>query len=118
MANPVINTATSITGHLDVGNITTTPTNVVTVAANTILKINSIRIGNNSTSSAGLVTVQVYRSATEYSLQKESNVAIGSSLTVIDERDGIFLMESDSIRLTTNINSVLQYFISYEKIAS
>lgn len=116
MANPNIVNVSSIYGQSAVQAITTSATAIVTASSGTIVKINSLNISNIS-SSAATITVDLYRSATATRLAYQITVAAYSTLVVLTKDNGIYLMESDALRLTASANTALEGVCSYEVIS-
>jgi hypothetical protein len=119
MANPNIVNVTSILGKTAVLAITTTPTDIVSNAANsnTVVKINNLVVSNVNSSSAASITASVFRGGTEFKIAHAITIPSGSSLAVIDKATPIYLEESDSLRVTASTNAFLQGVSSYEIIA-
>ena len=127
MANPNIVSVTSIYGGNSSWNLTATlTTTLLTVAADVIVKINSILCANvDGTNDAQLnlyidgvgttVTGVTGASlATTIYLAKTVNVPADDILVVIDKP--IYLMEADVLKGGANAASDLDLFISYEVI--
>ena len=127
MANPNIVSVTSIYGGNSSWNLTATlTTTLLTVAADVIVKINSILWANvDGTNDAQLnlyidgvgttVTGVTGASlATTIYLAKTVNVPADDTLVVIDKP--IYLMEADVLKGGANAASDLDLFISYEVI--
>ena len=127
MANPNIVSVTSIYGGNSSWNLTATlDTTLLTVAADVIVKVNSILCANvDGTNDAQLnlyidgvgttVTGVTGASlATTIYLAKTVNVPADDILVVIDKP--IYLMEADVLKGGANAASDLDLFISYEII--
>lgn len=114
----IVNVAT-ITGKTSVLAPTTTPTDIISNSAGSgqLYKIDSLVISNINGSSAGNITVSLYRSATEYRLAYQINVPANGSLVVISKDTMLYLEEGDSLRLTAGTNGYLQAVCSYEIIS-
>ena len=131
MANPNILTATSILGT----------TTYLTPAVNTavvllpnaassgkVLKINQIVAANVDGSAAYSTTVSLYSNGavakgsapsggTAYPIVSTVSVPANSSLVAVDKTTAIYLMEGQSITVTSSTASKFTYTISYEEIS-
>ena len=127
MANPNIVSVTSIYGGNSSWNLTATlTTTLLTVAADVIVKINSILCANvDGTNDAQLnlyidgvgttVTGVTGASlATTIYLAKTVNVPADDILVVVDKP--IYLMETDVLQIRGSVASDLDAFISYDVI--
>ena len=127
MANPNIVNVSSIVGGNAAwaltNNITTT---LLTVAADVIVKINSLIVTNIHGTNAATVSVEVNGMGSGTTgvtvtgplatcrLANLMNVPQGDSLVLIDKP--IYLMEGDVLRGGASASSVLELFASYEVI--
>ena len=127
MANPNIVSVTSIYGGNSSWNLTATlTTTLLTVAADVIVKVNSILCANvDGTNDAQLnlyidgvgttiTGVTGASLATTIYLAKTVNVPADDILVVVDKP--IYLMEADVLKGGANAASDLDLFISYEVI--
>ena len=130
MANPNIANASSILGNTTY--LTPSGTTAVvllnnTASSNKVFKINQI-VAANVTSSAANTTVSVYSngaqsqgsapsSGTAYPVASTISVPANSSLVVADKTTAIYLMENQSITVTSGTGSAITYTISYEDIS-
>ena len=127
MANPNIVSVTSIVGGNAAWALSNTvTTTLMTVAADVIVKINSIIVTNIHGTNAATVSVEVNgmgSGATGVTvtgplatcrLANLMNVPQGDSLVLIDKP--IYLMEADVLRGGASAASVLELFASYEVI--
>tara|TARA_R100000700_G_scaffold37663_1_gene48063 strand:+ start:262 stop:645 length:384 start_codon:yes stop_codon:yes gene_type:complete len=124
MANPNIVGVTSIYGKTAAAtNIATTGTDIVTCAANKILKINSLVVTNVDSNDSGPTDISVavigdgtnMANASHY-LARNIVVPDSTSLVLISKDTSIYLLEGDKLQLTSNVNSDLAGFVSYEEI--
>ena len=128
MANPNIANVTSILGE-SIGEALTTSvgTDIMTVAAGKLVKINSIIITNTHATNAVTVTVSIVKTgftsagigATEdnagtFKLASTMNVPADDSLVLIDKP--IYLMETDVLEGGASA-ATADIFISYEVIS-
>ena len=130
MANPNIVAVTTIYGTTTY--LTPSGTSAVvllnnTASSNKVFKINQI-VAANVTSSAANVTVSIYSNGaqsqgsapsggTAYPIASTISVPANSSLVVADKTTAIYLMEGQSITVTSGTGSAIAYTISYEDIS-
>jgi hypothetical protein len=131
MANPNLFAATTASGT--VAYLTpsgTTPLVLIrnASASGTVLKINQIVAANVNGSSAVNATVSVYTNGgvapgsapaggVGYPVVSTVSVPANASLIVTDKTTAIYLMEDQSIAVTSGTNSGITYTISYEIIS-
>ena len=129
MANPNITAVTSILG--DTTFLTPSGTTAVVLlpngaASGNVFKINQIVVAN-TTASAANATVAVYSNGavaqgsapsggTAYPIVSAVSVPANASLIAVDKTTAIYLMEGNSISITSGTGSALTYTISYEVI--
>ena len=128
MANPNIVSVTSIVGGNAgwalTNNITTT---LLTVAADVIVKINSLIVTNIHGTNAATVSIEINgigggaagvtlaaNLTTQVRIASTMNVPADDSLVLIDKP--IYLMEADVLRGGASAASTLELFASYEVI--
>ena len=128
MANPNIANVTSILGESIGEALTTTvTTDIMTVAADKLVKINSIIITNTHATNATAVTVSIVKAgftsagigasednAGTFKLASTMNVPADDSLVLIDKP--IYLMEADVLEGGASV-ATADIFISYEVIS-
>lgn len=129
MANPNIVNVTSILGTTTyyVPSGTSAVVLVPNAASSgTVFKINQIVVAN-TTASAANATVAVYSNGavaqgsapsggTAYPVISAVSVPANASLIAVDKTTAIYLMEGNSISITSGTASALTYTISYEVI--
>jgi len=115
MANPNIATTSNVLGTTWVQAVGTSATAIVTAASSTVVKLDSLYIGNIDTSASYKITVDLYRSSTAYNILYQVSIPAGAGLDVISK--AIYLNENDSIRLTADTASKLQAVASGEVIS-
>ncbi len=125
MANPNIVAVTSILGNTTYLTPANTSANVLlsnAASSGTVLKINQIVCANVDGSSAANCTVTVNSAAagggTAYPIVSTVSVPADASLIVVDKTTAIYLMENQSIVVTSGTASDLTFTISYEAISS
>jgi len=131
MANPNIAAATSILGTTTY--LTPSGTSAVVLLPNaassgTVMKINQIVAANVNGSAAVNTTVSIYSNGavaqgsapsggTAYPIASVVSVPPTASLIVTDKTTAIYLMEGQSITVTSGTASGITYSISYEVIS-
>jgi hypothetical protein len=131
MANPNIAAATSILGTTTY--LTPSGTSAVVLLPNaassgTVMKINQIVAANVNGSAAVDTTVSIYSNGavsqgsapsggTAYPIASTVSVPPDASLIVTDKTTAIYLMEGQSITVTSGTASGITYSISYEVIS-
>lgn len=130
MANPNIVNVTSILGTTTyyVPSGTTAVVLVPNAAASgTVFKVNQIVVAN-TTGSAANATVAIYSNGavaqgsapaggTAYPIISAVSVPANASLIAVDKTTAVYLMEGNSISITSGTGSALTYTISYEVIS-
>ena len=120
MANHNIASATTIKGQSVNGDITTSPTVVLTNSGSSgkVFKINTMVITNIDGSSTANFTASVSISGgTAYNLFSTVDVAADTATVAIDKNSTFYLLEGGTISLVASGNSDLTYMISYEEIS-
>jgi hypothetical protein len=95
-------------------------------SSGTVFKINQIVVAN-TTASAANATVAIYSNGavaqgsapsggTAYPIVSAVSVPANASLIAVDKTTAIYLMEGNSISITSGTGSALTYTISYEVI--
>ena len=131
MANPNLLAATTAAGT--VAYLTPGGTSALVLIRNaassgTVLKINQIVAANVNGSAAVATTVSVYTNGgvapgsapsggTAYPIVSTVSVPANASLIVADKTTAIYLMEDQSISVTSGTASGITYTISYEVIS-
>ena len=117
MANPNLLTLTTVAGGTSVQAVTTTATAIVTnsAASGKIIRVKALYISNVDGAANGDVNVDIYRGSTAYHIAKTVSVPADSTIDVISK--DIYLQEGDTLRLTADINNVLEAVCSYEEIS-
>ena len=128
MANPNIVNVVTIQGGNGAWALTNTiTTTLLTVAADVIVKINSLIVTNIHGTNAATVSVEINgigggatgvtlaaNLTTQVRIASTMNVPADDSLVLIDKP--IYLMEGDVLRGGASASSVLELFASYEVI--
>ena len=131
MANPNITNVTSILGTTTYYTPSGTTAVVLlpnAAASSQVFKINQIVAANVNGSSAVNTTVSIYSNGavaqgsapsggTAYPIVSTVSVPANASLIVTDKTTAIYLMEGQSITVTSSVGSGITYSISYEVIS-
>ena len=125
MANPNIVSVTSILGNTTFLTPADTAANVLlsnAASSGNVLKINQIVCANVDGTSAVDCTVTINSAAagggTAYPIVSTVSVPADASLIVVDKTTAIYLMENQSIVVTSGTANDLTFTISYEAISS
>ena len=125
MANPNIVAVTSILGNTTYLTPANTSANVLlsnAASSGDVLKINQIVAANVNGTSAVDTTVAVNNAAagagTSFPVVSTVSVPADASIIVTDKTTAIYLMENQSIVVTSGTTSGISYTISYEAISS
>ena len=125
MANPNIVAVTSILGNTTFLTPADTAANVLlsnAASSGNVYKINQIVAANVNGSSAVDTTVTINSAAagggTAYPIVSTVSVPADASLIVVDKTTAIYLMEDQSIVVTSGSADDIAYTISYEAISS
>jgi len=125
MANPNIVAVTSILGNTTFVTPANTTANVLlsnAASSGDVLKINQIVAANVNGTSAVDTTVAVNNAAagagTSFPVVSTVSVPADASIIVTDKTTAIYLMENQSIVVTSGTASGISYTISYEAISS
>lgn len=118
MTAPNIIGATAIYGGTAVQLVSTTTTAILTNGTDTNIsyKINALIISNVHGELSSDITVDLYRSGVAYRIVSTINVPAETSFTPIDKSISLYLIEGDSLRLTSSDNDRLQAVCSYEEV--
>lgn len=131
MANPNIAAASSILGTTTYYTPSVSTAVVLlnnTASSGQVFKINQIVAANVDGSAAYSTTVSIYSngaqtqgnapsSGTAYPIISTASIPANSSLVVADKTTAIYLMEGQSITVTSSTASKITYTISYEVIS-
>ena len=128
MANPnIVNVSSIVGGNAAWALTNTVTTTLLTVAADVIVKINSLIVTNIHGTNAATVSLEINgigggavgvtlaaNLTTQVRIASTMNVPADDSLVLIDKP--IYLMEGDVLRGGASASSVLELFASYEVI--
>ena len=125
MANPNIVNVTTLTGnttYLTPGNTTANTLLSNAASSGLVYKINQIVCANVNGSSAVNATVAINSQAagagTNYPIISTISVPASASVIAVDKTTAVYLMENQSIVVTSGTASGITYTISYESIQS
>jgi len=116
MAAPNLISANTITGKTATANCTTVSSNVITVSANTVVKLNSIIFTNYNNSDVVSANAIINRSGTTYFLGAKVNVPPNSTLVLLGKDSPIYLEENDVLQTVVSANSAIHMSAGYELI--
>ena len=128
MANPnIVNVSSIVGGNAAWALTNTVTTTLLTVAADVIVKINSLIVTNIHGTNAATVSIEINgigggatgvtlaaNLTTQVRIASTMNVPADDSLVLIDKP--IYLMEADVLRGGASAASVLELFASFEVI--
>ena len=124
MANPNIVNVTTILGTTTFLTPANTTANVLlsnAASSGLVFKINNI-VAANTTGTAANTTVSINNAAagagTDFPIVSAVSVPANASLIAVDKTTSFYLMENQSIVVTSGTSSAITYTISYESIAS
>ena len=124
MANPNIVNVTTILGNTTFLTPANTTANVLLSNASgsgLVFKVNNV-VAANTTASAANTTVSIDNAAagagTDFPIVSAVSVPANASLIAVDKTTSFYLMENQSIVVTSGTSSAITYTISYESIAS
>ena len=118
MANPNLVAVTSIYGKSIQGALgTTVTTDLLTCAADKLLKVNTIIIANIDGTNAATVTMGIIKSGGSVVLFASTiSVPADATLVLIDKNSSFYLQEGDILEGGAGAASDLTYTISYEEL--
>ena len=116
MARPNILECGNIFGNTAVLAITTSATSITAnpAGSNKTYKINALYISNVDGTNAAEASVDIYRENTAYHIARTVVVPPDTTLDVISK--SVYLLEGDSLRLTSNSISDLEAVCSFEEL--
>ena len=119
MAAPNVVNVTSIYGKTTGLALTSSSQDVLTCAADKLLKVNSIIVANIDGANSDDVTVKWYNAdnTTAFSLASTVTVPADSTLVVLGKDAPVYLEEGDKIQaLGVAANGDLEIIVSYEEL--
>ena len=117
MANPNVVAVSSIYANTAVdADVAASAVSLLTCASNKLLKINSLVIANIDGTNAASIDVWVTRSSADYYIAKTISVPADATLVVIDKNMGLYLVESDILKIQASAAGDLSATCSYEEI--
>jgi hypothetical protein len=102
-----------------VGIETTSVVGILTNSAssNKVLKINHLRVTNNSSSSSSFNVFYLDASSTPIGIASNFTIPVGSSIVVIDKDSTTYVEENCSIRVSVANTARLTALVSYEELS-
>ena len=117
MANPNVVAVSSIYANTAVdADVAASAVSLLTCGSNKLQKINSLVIANIDGTNAATIDVWVTRSSADYYIAKTISVPADATLVVIDKNMGLYLMESDVLKIQASAAGDLSATCSYEEI--
>ena len=117
MANPNVVAVSSIYANTAVdADVAASAVSLLTCGSNKLQKINSIIIANIEGTNADTIDVWVTRSSADYYIAKTISVPADATLVVIDKNMGLYLTESDVLKIQASAAGDLSATCSYEEI--
>ena len=117
MANPNVVAVSSIYANTAVdADVAASAVSLLTCGSNKLLKINSLVIANIDGTNAATIDVWVTRSSADYYIAKTISVPADATLVVIDKNMGLYLIESDILKIQASAAGDLSATCSYEEI--
>ena len=117
MANPNIVAVSSIYANTVMdADVAASAVSLLTCGSNKVQKINSLVIANIDGTNAASIDVWITRSSADYYLAKTISVPADATLVVIDKNIGLYLMESDVLKIKASAAGDLSAVCSYEEI--
>jgi hypothetical protein len=122
MATPdLANIGSIIPGQFNTGVTTTRAVGILTNSAgsNTALKIDNIRVSNNTRNISGDISIGVCTvgSATTNYILYETTVPINTALIVANKDSGIYLLENTHLVAVASTANVLNVSVKYETLS-
>ena len=116
-ANPNIVAVSSIYANTVFdADVAASAVSLLTCGSNKLQKINSLVIANIDGTNAASIDVWITRSSADYYLAKTISVPADATLVVIDKNMGLYLMESDILKIQASAAGDLSAVCSYEEI--
>ena len=117
MANPNVVAVSSIYANTAVdADVAASAVSLLTCGSNKLQKINSLIIANIDGTNAATIDVCVTRSSADYYIAKTISVPADATLVVIDKNMGLYLTESDVLKIQASAAGDLSATCSYEEI--
>ena len=117
MANPNVVAVSSIYANTAVdADVAASAVSLLTCASNKLIKVNSLIIANIDGTNAASIDVWVTRSSADYYIAKTISVPADATLVVIDKNMGLYLVESDVLKIQASAAGDLSATCSYEEI--
>lgn len=115
MAAPNVFATATITSTNAVLAVTSSATAIIAApGTGKVAMVKSLYVTNIHASASGTVTVDVFQGSTPYRLANAITVAIGTSLVVIGTGAPVYLLETDTLRVTADASSKFEAVASYD----
>ena len=117
MANRNVVAVSSIYANTAVdADVAASAVSLLTCGSNKLQKINSLINANIDGTNAATIDVWVTRSSADYYIAKTISVPADATLVVIDKNMGLYLTESDVLKIQASAAGDLSATCSYEEI--
>ena len=117
MANPNIVAVSSIYANTVFDpDVAASAHSLLTCGSDKVQKINSLVIANIDGTNAASIDVWITRSSVDNYIAKTISVPADATLVVIDKNMGLYLMESDILKIQASAAGDLSAVLSYEEI--
>ena len=117
MANPNVVAVSSIYANTAVdADVAASAVSLLTCGSNKLQKINSLIIANIDGTNAATIDVWITRSSADYYIAKTISVPADATLVIIDKNMGLYLIESDILKIQASAAGDLSATCSYEEI--
>ena len=118
MATPNLLTSNTVFGNTNFLNVTTSSTSILEndSSSNKLYKVNTLLICNISQTTQS-VNVSIDRSSSETKFISFVTISSGSTFSAIDKNSIVYLVEGDSLKLSSSNNDSLTAICSYEEIS-
>ena len=119
MTAPNLKTPTTITGKTVPYTCTATLASVLAngASSNKVLKVNTVRASNKDGTASYDVNLTLYRSSAHTYIAYIVPVPAGSSVTLVNRDEWVYLEEGDALYASASSASKIDLTISYEDIS-
>lgn len=120
MANPNLLSLSAIYGLNSGVNVTSTsPTTILNNPSSSgkLLKVNHVRVTNNSTTSVATFSVTFTETSGSVNIASNMSVSVGGSIVVVDKESYVYLDENSSLSITSSDTTPIGIFVSYEELS-
>ena len=87
-------------------------------ASGTLVRVKSVRVANIHATNTGQITLQVVKNAgTTYRLAFQVNMAIGTSIDLIEGGTVVHLEENDTMQILANATTTFEAWANYDVVS-